>query len=168
MDMPDLAGVRIALYFPGDVEEVHRLLESLFLIQKQKNFPGDSPPPAYEKRFRGYAARHYRVRMPPESLGGQDRFAAALIEIQVASVLMHAWSEVEHDLVYKPMSGTLSSTEYALLDQLNGLVMAGEIALERLQGAARLRLNEADAPFNNHYELAAYIYDKLIKSGRTS
>ena len=167
-DMPDLAGVRIALYFPGDLEEVHRLLESQFTIQKEKIFPRDSPPQAYKKRFSGYGARHYRVRMLPETLGGQDRFAAALVEIQVASVLMHAWSEVEHDLVYKPTSGTLSSTEYAILDQLNGLVLAGEIALEQLQSAARLRLAGADAAFNNHYELAAYIYDKLIKSHRTT
>ena len=45
---------------------------------------------------------------------------------------MHAWSEVEHDLVYKPLNGTLSEEELAILDELNGLVLAGEIALERL------------------------------------
>ena len=44
---------------------------------------------------------------------------------------MHAWSEVEHDLIYKPLQGTLSKEELAILDELNGLVLAGEIALER-------------------------------------
>ena len=48
---------------------------------------------------------------------------------------MHAWSEVEHDLIYKPMQGTLSEEELAILDELNGLVLTGEIALERLQAA---------------------------------
>ncbi len=41
---------------------------------------------------------------------------------------MHAWSEVEHDLTYKPMQGTLSEEELSILDELNGLVLAGEIA----------------------------------------
>lgn len=60
----------------------------------------------------------------------EKRYAVARVEVQVASVLMHAWSEVEHDLVYKPLQGGLSTEEYAILDELNGLVMAGEIALE--------------------------------------
>jgi ppGpp synthetase/RelA/SpoT-type nucleotidyltranferase len=65
----------------------------------------------------------------------QKRYAEARAEIQVASVLMHAWSEVNHDLAYKPLQGELSEDEYSILDELNGLVIAGEIALERLQRA---------------------------------
>ena len=67
----------------------------------------------------------------------EKRYCRARIEIQVASVLMHAWSEVEHDLIYKPLQGTLSKEELAILDELNGLVLAGEIALERLQAAGK-------------------------------
>jgi ppGpp synthetase/RelA/SpoT-type nucleotidyltranferase len=37
-----------------------------------------------------------------------------MVEIQVASVLMHAWAEVEHDLVYKPVDQEpLSDAELA-------------------------------------------------------
>ena len=64
--------------------------------------------------------------MREESLDrSQKKYTTARIEIQVASVLMHAWSEVEHDLVYKPLQGTLSDEELAILDELNGLVLAG-------------------------------------------
>ena len=66
---------------------------------------------------------------------------------KVASVLMHAWSEVEHDLVYKPMQGTLSEEELAILDELNGLVLTGEIALERLQAAGNERIQNSKATF---------------------
>lgn len=45
------------------------------------------------------------------------------------------WSEVEYDLVYKPLDGDFSGEEYALLDQLNGLAISAEIALENLQKA---------------------------------
>jgi hypothetical protein len=78
---------------------------------------------------------------------------------------MHAWSEVEHDLVYKPQEGELSPSEYALLDQLNGLVLAGEIALEQLQKAGDERLAAAKTPFRDHYELAEYLRTRLKELG---
>jgi hypothetical protein len=53
---------------------------------------------------------------------------------------MHAWAEVNHDLVYKPARGELSDEEYSALDQLNGLVLVGEIGLERLQKAGEARV----------------------------
>ena len=47
--------------------------------------------------------RTNRVQLKGASLGtAQQRYAEARVEIQVACVFMHAWSEVEHDLVYKP------------------------------------------------------------------
>src|SRR5713101_2474344 len=108
-DVVDLAGVRIALYFPGDIIEVENVLNSQFVVRHTKVFPRDSGKPQYEKRFSGYAARHYHVHLASkELLQDQQRYASAHIEIQVASVLVHAWAEVEHDLVYKPLSGRLS------------------------------------------------------------
>ena len=91
------------------------------------------------------------------------RYREAIIEIQVASVLMHAWAEVEHDLIYKPLSGNLSDEEHAILDELNGLVLSGEIALERLQKALKERVGAKGERFNSHFELAAYLYDSMKK-----
>ena len=164
-DIIDLAGVRIALYFPGDVDEVDKMINSRFEILRTKEFPKDSQadkrPGDYNKRFPGYAARHYHIRMNEGQLAeSQKRYAQAVIEIQVASVLMHAWAEVEHDLIYKPESGELSEDEYAILDGLNGLVLSGEVYLERLQRAGKRRIAEADKHFNSRYELAAYLYDR--------
>jgi ppGpp synthetase/RelA/SpoT-type nucleotidyltranferase len=146
-DIVDLAGVRVALYFPGEREEVGKVIQNLFsLVSDPKEFP-TAAQPTYKKRFSGYWATHYRVRIPDGSLNeSQKRYTEARVEVQVASVLMHAWSEVEHDLVYKPLQGNLSDEEYAILDELNGLVLSGEIALERLQRAGDLsdvNLNEA-------------------------
>lgn len=79
---------------------------------------------------------------------------------------MHAWSEVEHDLVYKPLQGTLSDEELAILDELNGLVLAGEIALERLQSAGNERVRNKNAAFSSQYELASYLYNYLSNNFR--
>lgn len=129
---------------------------------ERKQFPEQSKPPTYNKRFSGYWANHYRVHMKEEIVQpSEKRYCAARIEIQVASVLMHAWSEVEHDLVYKPMQGTLSEEELAILDELNGLVLTGEIALERLQAAGNERIQNSKATFANQFELASYLYNYL-------
>jgi hypothetical protein len=81
---------------------------------------------------------------------------------------MHSWSEVEHDLVYKPLQGELSEDEYAILDELNGLVLAGEIALERLQRAVETRVAQEGSTFSSHFELASFLLKAtapILKSG---
>ena len=157
-DIVDFAGVRVALYFPGARGEVDKVVRANFDVDGDpKTFPQSSAP-TYEKRFSGYWATHYRVRLRDHYLQEpQKRYADAVIEIQVASVLMHAWSEVEHDLVYKPLQGSLSEDEYAILDELNGLVLVGEIALERLQRAIAARVTREGTPFTSHYELASFL-----------
>lgn len=170
-DIHDLAGARVALYFPGERDQVDKVISSQFvLVQPKKDFPDESTPnPSYKKRFSGYWASHYRVQMRESALSdAQKRYAEARVEIQVASAIMHAWSEVEHDLVYKPLSGVLSEDEYAILDELNGLVIAGEIALERLQRAGEVRIASGDRPFLNHYDLASHVLSRASELLRGS
>ena len=136
-DIPDLAGVRIALYFPGDRDELDAFINERFDVKRQiKDFV--HPHSSYKKRFSGYQAIHYRVHLRESSLSiDQKQYAKTLIEIQVATILMYAWSEVEHDLDYKPATRKLSEDESAILDEINGLILACEIALERLQRAIK-------------------------------
>jgi ppGpp synthetase/RelA/SpoT-type nucleotidyltranferase len=160
-DIVDLAGVRVALYFPAERDQVDKLVNQLFhQLEPKKEFPDLTDPAKTERdnRFSGYSAVHYRLQLKEHELSEPDsRYAGAKVEVQVASVLMHAWSEVNHDLAYKPLTGVLSEDEYAILDQLNGLVIAGEIALERLQKAGESRVAEGRRKFVNHYELAVHL-----------
>jgi ppGpp synthetase/RelA/SpoT-type nucleotidyltranferase len=160
-DIVDLAGVRVALYFPGERNQVDGLITRLFsLVSPRKDFPDDSVR-VWPTRFPGYSASHYRVQLREDDLSDSEkRYAVAKIEVQVASVLMHAWSEVEHDLAYKPSAGDLSDQEYAILDQINGLVIAGEIGLETLQKAGEARVASSGRSFANHYDLASYLLDQ--------
>ena len=165
-DIVDLAGVRIAIYFPGDKEEVEKFIMSAFEVEEIKEFPVDAESNGskgiYKKIFSGYHATHYRVRLKSELCAeGEEKYCDALIEIQIATVLMHAWAEVEHDLVYKPSSGQLSKDEFEILDELNGLILSGEIALKRLQKAVNERVIRQSVAFSNHYELAAFLYNKV-------
>lgn len=166
-DIADLSGVRVSLYFPGDREKTDTLIADLFVVLETKQFPEQSKRPSYNKRFSGYWANHYRAHMREEHLDpSQKKYAAARIEVQVASVLMHAWSEVEHDLIYKPLQGTLSDEELAIIDELNGLVLTGEIALERLQNAGNERIRNKSTSFVSQYDLASYLYNYLSNNFR--
>ncbi|MBF6213929.1 RelA/SpoT domain-containing protein [Nocardia puris] len=169
-DIVDLAGARVALYFPSDIKIVASAIYRLFdVLGDPKKFPESGGERQGNPRFSGYAATHFRVMLKESRLtNSHKRYADAKVEIQVASVFMHGWSEVEHDLVYKPQEGDLSEEEYALLDQLNGLAISAEIALERLQKANERRVADLQRAFRDHYELSTYLLSKLGISDQTS
>lgn len=175
----DLIGARVALYFPADMKLVDEVLRSHFtMVRPVKVFPykvkdydqlvqtGFS---AYkrrvykgyeDRRFDGYRAHHFHVQFPVSPITGLRN---PVIEVQVASVLMHAWSEVEHDLAYKTLMGTPSADEYACLDELNGLVIAGEMVLNRLNQLSRQRIINQTTPFESHFAMGIYLQNWLAK-----
>ncbi len=168
-DIRDLAGVRIGLYFPGDRPKVREFLEDTFdIVEPPRVFPTENTnqesSSEYTRRFKGYSAVHYLVALKQDQIGDLA-YAGEPVEIQIASVLMHSWAEVEHDLLYKPVTGEVSEDEYAILAEINGLVLAGEIALERLQRAIDRRVGR-NMKFDNHYDMASYLYQMVRESGR--
>ena len=50
-DIADLCGIRVSLYFPGDRIKVDSLISDLFQVIERKQFPEQSKPPTYNKRF---------------------------------------------------------------------------------------------------------------------
>lgn len=182
-DIVDLAGVRIALYFPSDREKIDKIIHDAFTDVKHKTFPeqdekrvSDSQSQVgetsmdFQQRFHGYSADHYRVRMIVENLATKklrDDFQKTnpVIEIQVASVLMHAWAEIDHDLVYKTLtSGPASQQELRLLDATNGLVHTGEVLLQQLQTAMDDRVAYQNKPFSEQYELLSFLRGQIKKA----
>ncbi len=166
-DIIDLAGIRVALYFPSERQIIGNIIEDLFDVVETKNFPENPYKPKHNKRFSGYWATHYRVQLKNGSERYQDKYKNIIFEIQVASVLMLAWSEVEHDLVYKPSWGELSEDELSILDEINGLVLAGEIAMERLQKAI-IERTKRQFEIRNKDELTNLLFNnyKLIDENK--
>ena len=158
-DIADFSGVRIALYFPNERDAVDQLINNAFNIVSKKSFPDQKQNLTYKKRFSGYWATHYRVTLKPGN--NKSRYNNSIVEIQVASVLMHSWSEIEHDLVYKPTNGDLSEEELQILDEINGLVLVGEVALERLQKAISKRTTKVNT-IENSYELKNYLNNYIF------
>lgn len=89
----DLCGIRIITYFAEDVDRVAAVLRASLLID---------PAASVDKRRQlaptqfGYGAVHLVA-----GLSGTEKFKNCKIEIQICSILQHAWAEIEHDLGYK-------------------------------------------------------------------
>lgn len=93
----DLIGLRITTYFEDAIDEVARAIEEAFAVDYTYSI--DKLRFKDHGRF-GYRSLHYVCGLPAEedvaALPCEARF-----EIQVRTVVQHAWAEVEHDLGYK-------------------------------------------------------------------
>ncbi len=159
-DIVDLAGCRVALYMPADRDAVGQIIDKLFVsVRAPKSFPESSKPE--EGDILGYTATHYLVRLRPETLRKKElRYADTQIEIQVASVLMAAWAEISHDLIYKPEKGSLTPEEQKALQNLNVLVKEGEKQLEELQASMESRDGGESLRFDVTAALAGALKDR--------
>lgn len=103
-DVTDIAAVRITTYFAEDVDRVAEVLEREFVIDIANSI--DKRKLLDPDRF-GYQSLHYVASITPERchLVEYSRFSERKVEIQVRSILQHAWAEIEHDLGYKSAAG---------------------------------------------------------------
>jgi putative GTP pyrophosphokinase len=100
----DLAGVRITTYFADDVDKTAEMIRKEFLIDESASI--DKRKYADPERF-GYRSLHFVVSLRPNraELPEHTKFEGLKSEIQVRSILQHAWAEIEHDLGYKSAAG---------------------------------------------------------------
>ena len=98
-DVTDLAGVRIIVYTIDDIEVATRFLDENFSVIEKR----DVGEERIEKGEFGYQSVHYLVRLSDTRLGLPDfaGYSDLVCEIQVRTVLQHAWAEMEHDIQYK-------------------------------------------------------------------
>lgn len=95
----DLAGVRVITFFPKTVTTIDAVIRDRFRVLEQ-----DNKAEALDASCAfGYQSVHYLVTIRPEDLDRPDqrRFKDLIAEIQVRTVLQHAWAEIEHDIQYK-------------------------------------------------------------------
>ena len=96
----DLAGVRVITYFHDDVDRAAEILKSEFTIDAANSI--DMRARLDPDRF-GYLSLHFVVSLSParSQLPEYRRFTGLPAELQIRSLLQHAWAEIEHDLGYK-------------------------------------------------------------------
>lgn len=96
-DVTDLCGFRIICYFGDTVDAITTLLQENFDVDFEKSI--DKRKKLHVTEF-GYVSLHYIC-----SLRESEEYPADLcgipFEVQIRTVLQHAWAEIEHDLGYK-------------------------------------------------------------------
>ncbi|MCH8066367.1 MAG: hypothetical protein IIC90_11175, partial [Chloroflexi bacterium] len=99
-DVTDLIGLRVITYFGEDVDDVASVIEAEFKIDAANSM--DKRQALDPDRF-GYLSLHYVCNLN-EGRAALPEYASLTnlpFEIQVRSILQHAWAEIEHDLGYK-------------------------------------------------------------------
>jgi putative GTP pyrophosphokinase len=98
--LTDLLGIRVITYFRDEIDAVARLVEREFVIDETNSV--DRRAMLDADRF-GYLSLHYVVKLSPgrAALPENQKYGDIKFEIQIRSILQHAWAEIEHDLGYK-------------------------------------------------------------------
>lgn len=98
-EITDLAAVRVIVFTNSYVQKVCDIIEQAFSIKWKKDVGEER---SQSKDF-GYQSVHYLVVHTEERLKLQDykKYAGMICEVQVRTILQHAWAEIEHDIQYK-------------------------------------------------------------------
>lgn len=119
-DITDILGLRIITYFPDDVDKVAAIIENEFKIDLLNSV--DKRQILDPDRF-GYLSLHYVAYLSEDRLNLTENqpYTDCCFEIQIRSLLQHAWAEIEHDIGYKT-SGSVPKEIKRRFSRLAGLL----------------------------------------------
>jgi ppGpp synthetase/RelA/SpoT-type nucleotidyltranferase len=97
-DLEDLAGLRILFYLEADKDKFTKILLSELSGEVDVK---------HQKRLSGYESTHVIASFGKKriNLSEYSKFEGLKCEIQLTSILHHAWAEIEHDIIYKDTFG---------------------------------------------------------------
>ena len=99
-DITDICGIRIITYFSDDVDKIASLLEEEFDLDKENSI--DKRKTQDPTKF-GYVSLHYILKLGGNraELTENINYKELKFEVQIRTILQHAWAEIEHDFGYK-------------------------------------------------------------------
>lgn len=98
-ELTDIVGLRIITYFEDDVDKIANLINEEFYLDKKNSIDKrDKSPDSF-----GYSSLHYILKLNETRANLREylKFNDCKFELQIRSILQHAWAEIEHDLGYK-------------------------------------------------------------------
>lgn len=140
-DITDIVGVRIITYLESEVNAIFKLIESEFTIDPQNSVDKRK---LNSDQF-GYKSLHVIVSLN-EKRGKLKEFEAykkLKCEIQIRSILQHAWAEIEHDLGYKSEKG-IPEPKKRTFNRLSALLETADVEFDRLK--TELKDYDTDLP----------------------
>lgn len=104
-EIMDVAGIRIIAYTNNDVVRICRIIEQEFKIDNDNS---DNKIDKMDEDKVGYLSVHYIAELNDKRVGlvENSEYKNCRCEVQIRTLLQHAWAEIEHDRNYK-FSGVL-------------------------------------------------------------
>lgn len=129
-EITDQAGIRVITFFPKTVDEVDQVVNAEFFVHEKSN---KADTLQLEEHF-GYQSVHYLVSLKSDrtSLSEYAQYKGLIAEIQVRTILQHAWAEIEHDIQYKS-SETIPQPIRRRFMQLAGLLEIADREFQAIQ-----------------------------------
>jgi ppGpp synthetase/RelA/SpoT-type nucleotidyltranferase len=99
-EITDILGLRIITYFEDDVDRIAEILKKQFHLDEENSIDKrkKNDPSVF-----GYSSLHYILTLNElrASLPEYSNYKDLTFELQIRSILQHAWAEIEHDIGYK-------------------------------------------------------------------
>lgn len=166
-EMQDLAGIRIIGYVNSDVNKVVETIKDLFDIDKKRSID-KSKILGIDKV--GYRSVHFVAKLSEERLKLPEfkKFEGMYFEIQIRTILQHAWAEIEHDRNYK-FSGVLPEEIKRRFSLLAGVLELADNEFENISNlienyskevSEKTKSGELDIPIDST-SLRQYLSEKF-------
>jgi len=129
-EITDIIGIRIITYLESDVDKIAELLRREFDLDKENSIDKRK---LKTDQF-GYRSLHYVVSCKKErtNLVEYKRFKDLKFEIQIRSILQHAWAEIEHDLGYKGINSIPDAYKRSF-NRVSALLESADLEFDRLK-----------------------------------
>lgn len=102
-DIHDLIGVRVTTYHSTEIPRIIEALTEVFEVRRSV----DKTAQTRVSGSFGYGSHHLILRVPPARVTPVlQAYAGREFEVQIRTVLQHAWAEFEHDIRYKRRGNT--------------------------------------------------------------
>ncbi len=166
-DITDQIGVRVITYVRDDVAAVAGLLADQVVVTDDRDMGLET---AREGRF-GYQSRHLQFSLDAARASAHPLLRDRTVQVQIRTVLQHAWAEFEHDIRYKGVIPTEHATDFDRRFTLAaGLLELADQEFSTIRDRLRSPVPEstvgdADDPRLDPRELAAYLAGQYADAG---
>ncbi|WP_066759365.1 GTP pyrophosphokinase [Crocinitomix algicola] len=99
-EITDLSGIRVIVYYPDDIDAIIRIIQDEFLLDEENSVIKGAE---FNPNEFGYRSSHIVIKLSDNriSLPEWTSYQEFNCEIQIRTVLQHAWASISHALQYK-------------------------------------------------------------------
>lgn len=148
-EITDIIGIRIITYLESDIDPIAELIEKEFIKDIENSIDKRK---LQADRF-GYKSLHVVVGLNNDrtNLKEYKRYKSLKCEIQIRSILQHAWAEIEHDLGYK---GEISVPDQykRSFNRVSALLETADNEFDRLKSELTIYEKEVSSLIKNEPE----------------